>query len=679
MSVPLSRQGTGLSAGPEAARTVNAYVKSLESKLEASIAATQSPGVPSQLPRRTSTPECAPYDTEVMDASASPAALNGTVDENLGSSQNEIDFDHAFPLPSPRPDVQLEARDSGLTGQVTDSSHPPIFTDPTLSSSVNFGCEVKAMPRTSWPSTNSANNQIAKSPDNAYGLQFESPRSSGVPESILWPSESDAEDLLSTVMSSVGKLQHLFDPRTFADRFSRDYGRIVDGTYSVDAWYVELLLVLAVGALLKGRKSGTDILPGAQLFTEATMRCPGLIQLRAAGTLGVEINGLSAFFLQCADRKDDAYIYAGTALRLSVSMGLFRESRSGTLPRRLAAATGNPSLMSDEMVRIPRPMESPGFSSAVILNVNISIATITGRIINTVYSHKKQSEEKFVSEVREILQSLGHARQGMPLDCVMDFSSPFPLTRDCITLNLMLYQAIILTTRPALLHLAKARITNQGIPTRNDVFEKFSRTCIDAAERSLSVLCAAKEQNLIAPFGFFDLDALFSVAFVLILAGSAFCDAQKMGVVHGLKRAMSLFDYLAERGNRASLCRKSDIEQMCNHVGVSLGRAGTPSGDLQNTPTPTHHPAITPRYDPAAEIIRSPQQPDQSGNQSGYLHPLRDPGPPPLWQTENSLYDSFSGSVPRDLYTIYQNNDLALSGSIELDWEELERQLLLHQ
>jgi hypothetical protein len=152
-----------------------------------------------------------------------------------------------------------------------------------------------------------------------------------------------------------------------------------------------------------------------------------------------------------------------------------------------------------------------------------------------------------------------------------------------------------------------------------------------------------------------------------------------MGVVHGLKRAMSLFDYLAERGNKASLCRKSDIEQICNHVGVSLGGAGTPSGDLQDTPTPTQHPAITPRYDPVAEIIRSPQQPDQSGNQSGYLHPLHDPGPPPLWQTENSLYDSFSGSVPRDLYTIYQNNDLALSGSIELDWEELERQLLLHQ
>ncbi|CAI7604060.1 unnamed protein product [Penicillium viridicatum] len=285
------------------------YIKSLESRFEAANAAMQSPDVSLQLPRRASTPECAPYDSEAMNTNAPSSALNGTVNQNVGLSQDQIDFDHAFPPAGQRPDVQLEAQDSGLVGQIADSTHSAIFTDPSLSSSVNFGCEVKAMPRNSWPAAQSGNQQIAKSPDNAYGLYFESPRSSGVAESIVWPSESDAEDLLSTVMSSVGKLQHLFDPRAFADRFSRDYGRIVDGTYSVDAWYVELLLVLAVGALLKGRKPGSDGLPGVQFFTEATMRCPGLIQLRAAGTLGVEISGLSAFFLQCADRKDDAYIH----------------------------------------------------------------------------------------------------------------------------------------------------------------------------------------------------------------------------------------------------------------------------------------------------------------------------------------------------------------------------------
>lgn len=110
-------------------------------------------------------------------------------------------------------------------------------------------------------------------------------------------------------MNSVGKLQHLFDPRVFSDRLSRDYMQINKGYRPEDAWDVELLLVLAVGALLKGHKTGTDSFPGVNLFTEANLRFPDLIQLRASGTLGVEICGLSAFFLQCADRKEDAHIY----------------------------------------------------------------------------------------------------------------------------------------------------------------------------------------------------------------------------------------------------------------------------------------------------------------------------------------------------------------------------------
>lgn len=100
------------------------YVEGLESKLEASNATMQIPNLASQRSRRTSTQECAPYDTEVMNANASPSSPNGTVDENVGSSQDQIDFDHAFPPPGPRPDVQLESPDSDLTGQVTDPSHP---------------------------------------------------------------------------------------------------------------------------------------------------------------------------------------------------------------------------------------------------------------------------------------------------------------------------------------------------------------------------------------------------------------------------------------------------------------------------------------------------------------------------------------------------------------------------
>lgn len=58
-------------------------------------------------------------------------------------------------------------------------------------------------------------------------------------------------------------------------------------------------------------------------------------------------------------------------------------------------------------------------------------------------------------------------------------------------------QAVILTTRPVLLHLAKARITNQVLSAKTDIFQKFAKTCVDAAERSLTILRAAKEQHLI--------------------------------------------------------------------------------------------------------------------------------------------------------------------------------------
>ncbi|KAL6230481.1 hypothetical protein BDW75DRAFT_65360 [Aspergillus navahoensis] len=45
----------------------------------------------------------------------------------------------------------------------------------------------------------------------------------------------------------------------------------------------------------------------------------------SAGALGIEVMGLIAFYLQCADRKEDAYIYAGMGLRIAILMGLHRD------------------------------------------------------------------------------------------------------------------------------------------------------------------------------------------------------------------------------------------------------------------------------------------------------------------------------------------------------------------
>lgn len=190
------------------------------------------------------------------------------------------------------------------------------------------------------------------------------------------------------------------------------------------------------------------------------------------------------------------------------------------------------------------------------------------------------------------------------------------------------------------------------------------------------------ETNILkAPFGFFDLDALFSVAFVFVLAESVPSDIGSRQGAHDLKTAMEIFDYLGERGNKASLQRKMEIEQMCNHIGVSVQENNNVTSPLRIRSSSRQQVAIPPQpgiNQTSHATIRDVEQ--NLDDSSGYLDPsLQISERPPRWENDINLDDTFSGSDPRDVYTIYQSNDLMLSGSVELDWEELERQLLIHQ
>jgi proline utilization trans-activator len=106
-------------------------------------------------------------------------------------------------------------------------------------------------------------------------------------------------------------VQHLLDPRSFSDHLASlsELGPARDQTK--DLRDVEFLLVFAIGELLQGTLGRNSVLPGSRYFQEAVSQLPGFLTLRAAGTVGVEIMGLAAFYLQCADCKEDAYVYVG--------------------------------------------------------------------------------------------------------------------------------------------------------------------------------------------------------------------------------------------------------------------------------------------------------------------------------------------------------------------------------
>jgi proline utilization trans-activator len=151
--------------------------------------------------------------------------------------------------------------------------------------------------------------------DNAYELQPDCTvnRQRFVAD-LEWPSEEQAHCLLDTVVCSIGSIQHLVDPRAFSDSLSSFYDEDLVTNPVVDLKHVEMLMVFALGHLLQGKPQRLSSLPGEGYFLNALSQLPSLCTLRKAGTLAIEIMGLFAFFLQCSDQKDDAYIYVGSPI-----------------------------------------------------------------------------------------------------------------------------------------------------------------------------------------------------------------------------------------------------------------------------------------------------------------------------------------------------------------------------
>jgi proline utilization trans-activator len=178
-----------------------------------------------------------------------------------------------------------------------------------MSSSLIFGSHIMALSQNPQTDSNRLGVKVSKPPDNTYGLTIPRSQRAGPSYTQIWPTEEEAELLLNTVLTSIGSLQHLFDPRSVSDHLALDFTGHEPLDDPTNLWYVELLLVFAVGELLLGRLGDNASFPGEMYFMEAMNNMPVISHLNASGTQGIEIMGLLTFYLQCADRKDDAYIY----------------------------------------------------------------------------------------------------------------------------------------------------------------------------------------------------------------------------------------------------------------------------------------------------------------------------------------------------------------------------------
>lgn len=123
------------------------------------------------------------------------------------------------------------------------------------------------------------------------------------------PTENEAFQLLEAIMLYFYEPQHLFDAREVSDRISMFFESPQSQLQSPTIWTLHIILVFAVGRLLRGETDGEGRPPGFKLFTFVERNIPSPTELRKLGLAGIEVLALMIVYLQNIDQKDDASIY----------------------------------------------------------------------------------------------------------------------------------------------------------------------------------------------------------------------------------------------------------------------------------------------------------------------------------------------------------------------------------
>ncbi|CAJ0547369.1 Ff.00g041230.m01.CDS01 [Fusarium sp. VM40] len=631
---------------------------------------------------------------QVQGGSEPPASANSpSSSEASGPSpisviQVEGNDVHPSPIPPHPQTLAPEATTSSPKTNLTPRSLAPATS---LSSSETFSSEIRTLlAERSRPNPPFASSQAHNA---TPGLSRHSQL--GSDKIKHWPTEEDAYSMLSIVVLNVGISQHLFDARAFSDNLSLLFDHDTADDKVPELWYAECLLVFAIGRLLQAKWDNRSQLPGDEFFQEAIKRLPDMSDLRKQGVLAIELMGLCALYLQISDRKEDAYLYASTALRLSLSLSLHKSAshqkskRSEAVhrnrlwwsiymqERRLAAAVGFPVSILDRAITTAHPSDQIGYPSAAAIEVNVKLAQITGRITTTIYSQNNESEGTFIKEVQDILHSLHKIENEMPaeisggshptellLNDASLSSSQLSAARTIASLHLTVNQNVMYAVRPILLYMAHSSSGGSDICTSmSPKLRRLAGTCVEAARKSLVILHGLRKRDIIARHAFLDLDCLFSTGFTFALA--VIINSDKVHAGEGIETVRGILMHLSNLGNQAATKRLTEIDQMCASLGLETETPNTHIGEPQALMQPFSLSSAS------QSALRQPQgqtaitQNAINGNEFG--------GEDTAMAGVDDLSDIMLEGED-DLYWIYHNTSLSLTGVEQLDWENLDFQ-----
>ncbi|KAK1702105.1 fungal-specific transcription factor domain-containing protein, partial [Colletotrichum lupini] len=406
-----------------------------------------------------------------------------------------------------------------------------------------------------------------------------------------WPGPSRAKFLLEAAMKYIGRSYHIVETQAITESWKQNTH---DASPEAIVLRCRTWALFAIGELYISKSTGVHGFPGMAYFAQASKALGYLDERPEVET--VELYLLLSFYSMALNRRYSAYVFAGTAVRVAVVIGLHLNIPESQLPdpmvrrhrkslfwtayiidRLYAANLNHPPAIQDDDIGVDLPCEPSDSTSTDSRGdsdyhvADIRLAGLLTSIIRSVYSVRTQAEgtcANLSSRVHGCLKDLQSWVEILPGPLqIGDGSLNQPHDHKVVALHLRFYQCVILATRPLLLHALRIHIANSrpgSSPATSNIPDEataLSKACIRCAHQSTRLLTRAWIDGTFMTFDCFFTQHLFSS--LTILAISSLLD----GIGSRLDRdiyeeASRLLDQLKMAGNMVAQEYSRHVEVM---------------------------------------------------------------------------------------------------------------------
>ncbi|KAK1720413.1 fungal-specific transcription factor domain-containing protein, partial [Colletotrichum acutatum] len=406
-----------------------------------------------------------------------------------------------------------------------------------------------------------------------------------------WPGPSRAKFLLEAAMKYIGRSYHIVEAQAITESWKQNTH---DASPEAIALRCRTWALFAIGELYISKSTSVHGFPGMAYFAQASKALGYLDERPEVET--VELYLLLSFYSMALNRRYSAYVFAGTAVRVAVVIGLHLNIPESQLPdpmvrrhrkslfwtayiidRLYAANLNHPPAIQDDDIGVDLPCEPSTSSSADSRGdsdyhvADIRLAGLLTSIIRSVYSVRTQAEgtcANLSSRVQGCLKDLQSWFEILPRPLqIGDKSLNEPHDHKVVSLHLRFYQCVILATRPLLLHALRIQVASSragSSPATSSIPAEataLSKACIRCAHQSTRLLTRAWIDGIFVTFDCFFTQHLFSS--LTILAISSLLDG--IGSRHDrdvYEEACRLLDQLKMAGNMVAQEYSRHVEVM---------------------------------------------------------------------------------------------------------------------